>query len=277
MNLSATAGVVEARHRQILDLARHTGSVTVEDLAERLGVTPQTIRRDLNLLAHHSLLSRVHGGAVVTSGVDNIDYAERRQVATASKSAIGAAAAAQVPNGASLFINIGTTTEAIAHHLTGHRDLMVITNNLNVADILADSPSIEVIVAGGRVRARDRAVIGSLAMDFIRGFKVDYALIGASAIDPDGTFLDFDIDEVRVSQTIIGNARQVILAADASKIGRPAPVRIGSMADIDLLVIDRLDDAGLTEACRVAGVRIVETGEPAEDADTSAIHGEMAA
>jgi DeoR family transcriptional regulator, glycerol-3-phosphate regulon repressor len=258
---SSTAEAIAARHRQILELARHTGNVAVDDLADRFGVTPQTIRKDLNLLAERSMLARVHGGAVVTSGVDNLDYAERRLVAAASKSAIGAAAATQVPNGASLFINIGTTTEAIAHHLTGHRDLMVITNNLNVVDILADVPSIEVIAAGGRVRAHDRAVVGALAMDFIRGFKVDMALIGTSAIDPDGTLLDFDIDEVRVSQTIIRNARQVLLAADASKIGRPAPARIGDMHDIDILVIDRLDDPVLAEACRVAGVRVLETGE----------------
>ncbi len=166
-------------------------------------MTPQTIRKDLNILAGRSMLARVHGGAVVTSGTDNLAYAERRSVAAPAKAAIGAAAAALVPNGASLFINIGSTTEAIARALVDHRDLMVITNNLNVVDILGGRPSIEVIAAGGRVRASDRAVVGALAMDFIRGFKVDMALIGASAIDPDGSFLDFDVDEVRVSQTII--------------------------------------------------------------------------
>ena len=97
-------------------------------------------------------------------------------------------------------------------------------------------------------------------MDFIRGFKVDYALIGASAIDADGTLLDFDLDEVRVSQTIIRNARQVILVADASKIGRPAPIRIGDMNDVDFLVTDMLDDAGLADICREAGVHVVQTG-----------------
>jgi DeoR family glycerol-3-phosphate regulon repressor len=255
-----TARLVAARHRTILELARHTGSVSVDDLAKLLGVTPQTIRKDLNFLARRSMLARVHGGAVITSGVDNIAYADRRDVAAASKAAIGAAAAALIPDGASLFINIGTTTEAIAEHLVDHRDLMVITNNLNVVDILADVPSIEVIAAGGRVRASDRAVVGALAMDFIRGFKVDFALIGASAIDAEGTLLDFDVDEVRVSQTIISNARQVILAADASKIGRPAPIRIGDINDVDYLVTDMLDDPMLAELCRQAGVEVVQTG-----------------
>jgi DeoR family transcriptional regulator, glycerol-3-phosphate regulon repressor len=263
MSGANTAEAIAARHRQILDLARHTGNVAVDDLAERFGVTPQTIRKDLNQLAQRSMLARVHGGAVVTSGVDNIDYAERRMVASASKWAIGAAAAAQVPNGASLFINIGTTTEAIAHHLKDHRDLMVITNNLNVVDILADIPTIEVIAAGGRVRAHDRAVVGALAMDFIRGFKVDIALIGCSAIDSDGAFLDFDLDEVRVSQTIIRNARQVLLATDVSKLDRPAPVRIGDLRDIDILVIDKVEGTALADACRTSSVKIVETGTDA--------------
>lgn len=251
---------VAARHRVILELARHTGNVSVDALADQLGVTPQTIRKDLNVLARRSMLARVHGGAVITSGVDNLGYDERRHIAAGSKDAIGAAAAALVPNGASLFINIGSTTEAIARHLTGHRDLMVITNNLNVVDILAGSPSIEVIAAGGKVRPGDRAVVGALAMDFIRNFRVDYALIGASAIEPDGTFLDFDVDEVRVSQTIIRHARQVILSLDSSKLGRPAPAKIGDLADIDFLVTDAIGDARLAEACRMADVRIVETG-----------------
>ena len=254
--MQQSADVVAARHRQILETARHTGSVSVEALADALGVTPQTIRKDLNQLAKRSMLSRVHGGAVVTSGVGNLHYAERRLIAAETKDAIGAAAAALVPDGSSLFINIGSTTEAIARHLKGHRELMVITNNLNVVDILADSPGIEVIAAGGRVRPSDRAVVGALAMDFIRSFRVDYALIGASAIEPDGTFLDFDVDEVRVSQTIIAQARKVILTLDSSKLGRPAPVRIGGLDDIDYLVTDDIDDT-LGKACDAAAVTIV--------------------
>ncbi len=257
--MSGIAEVVAQRHGAILELARRTGSVTVDDLAVRLAVTPQTIRKDLNLLARRAMLARVHGGAVVASGVDNIDYADRRLVAAPSKDAIGAAVAALVPNGASLFLNIGTTTEAIARHLASHRDLMVVTNNLNVVDILADAPGIELIAAGGRVRRGDRAVVGAVAMDFIRGFRVDVALIGASAMERDGSFLDFDIDEVHVSQTIIRQARQVILALDSSKLGRVAPVRIGGLADLDFLVTDALD-AEFVAACREAGVQVVQTG-----------------
>ncbi|MEH3099442.1 DeoR/GlpR family DNA-binding transcription regulator [Sphingomonas adhaesiva] len=250
------------RHRQILEWARAAGSVEVDDLARRLSVTPQTIRKDLNELARRAMLSRVHGGAVVTSGIDNIDYAARRTVATGAKAAIGAAAAALVPNGASLFVNIGTTTEAVAAHLVRHRDLMVISNNLNVVDQLDGRPDIDVVVVGGQVRRGDRAVVGALAMQFIATFKVDLAIIGASAIDPDdGSLLDFSVDEVQVTQTIVKNARRVILVADAGKIGRAAPVRIGRLDMVDWLVTDRLVDPGLRRLCDDHGVTLIETGE----------------
>ncbi|PZQ59293.1 MAG: DeoR family transcriptional regulator [Sphingomonas taxi] len=257
------AGGVDAialRHGQILALAREAGSVAVEALATRFGVTPQTIRKDLNMLARRSMLSRVHGGAVITSGVDNIDYGTRRTVATGAKAAIGAAAAALIPNGASLFINIGTTTEAVASHLVHHHELMVISNNLNVVDILNHREHIDMVVVGGQVRQSDRAIVGALAMEFIRSFKVDYALIGASAIDPDGSLLDFAIDEVQVTRTLIQHARRVILVADSSKVGRAAPVRVGSLEAVDYWVTDHLLDPGLRDVCARDDVRVIESG-----------------
>jgi DeoR family glycerol-3-phosphate regulon repressor len=252
--------IVAARHARIVAMARSAGSVSVDDLAARLNVTPQTIRKDLNQLARQTMLSRVHGGAVITSGTDNLAYEARRTVATGAKAAIGRAAASLIPNEASLFINIGTTTEAVAAALVGHAGLMVISNNLNVVDQLDGRDGIEVVVVGGQVRRGDRAVVGPLAMEFIRTFKVDYALIGASALDPDGSLLDFSVAEVQVTQTIIRNARQVILVADSSKLGRPAPVRIGQVADIDYLVTDRLIDPGFLRLCEDGGVKVVTAG-----------------
>ena len=259
MSNAALTDVAE-RHARIVELARAGGSVSVEALATALGVTPQTIRKDLTLLERRALLTRVHGGATAASGTANLPYAERRGMAVAAKAAIGRATAALVPDGASLFINIGTTAEAIARALVGRRQLMVVTNNLNVVDILAEQPGIEVIAAGGRVRSSDRAVVGAIAMDFIRGFKVDLALIGASAIESDGSFLDFDVDEVRVSRTIIRNARQIILAVDSSKFDRAAPVRIGSLDNVDVIVTDSAPSE-LEASCAAAGVRLVETGD----------------
>jgi DeoR family glycerol-3-phosphate regulon repressor len=246
------------RRQEILALARVQGRLTVEDLASRFAVTPQTIRKDLKELCDQRLLSRVHGGAIIASGVENVEYEARRFVAQEEKRAIGIAAAALIPNNSSLFVNIGTTTEEVARALLDHQGLLVITNNINVATILYRHPRIDVIIAGGPVRRSDGGVIGAAAVDFIRQFKVDHAVIGASAIDEGGALLDFDYREVRVSQAIIENARHVILVSDRLKFERSAPVRIGHISQVDAFVTDELSSAPMAELCRVHGVKVIE-------------------
>jgi DeoR family glycerol-3-phosphate regulon repressor len=255
------------RRQEILAIARAQGRVSVEDLAGRFSVTPQTIRKDLNELCDQRLLSRVHGGALIASGVENIGYEARRFIAQDEKRAIGAAAAEIIPNNSSLFVNIGTTTEEVARALLDHEGLLVITNNINVATILYRHPRIEVIVAGGPVRRSDGGIIGAAAVDFIRQFKVDHAVIGASAIDEEGALLDFDYREVRVSQAIIGNARQVILVSDRLKFERSAPVRIGHISQVNVFVTDQLSSAPIAEQCRTHGVRVIEARPSAPDAE----------
>ena len=150
---------LSARQSEILDAARKTGRVIVDELARRFEVTAQTIRKDLNELCDRRFLSRIHGGAVIASGVRNLSYEARRFVAAEEKRAIGRAAAALIPNGCSLFINIGTTTEEVAEALIGHENMLVITNNLNVAMSLRRREGFEVIVAGragARIRRRGR-------------------------------------------------------------------------------------------------------------------------
>ncbi len=155
-------------------------------------------------------------------------------------------------------INIGTTTEEVASALTSHEDLLVITNNLNVAMLLYRHPRIEVIVAGGAVRRADGAVIGSTAISLIGQFKVDYAIIGASAIDEEGALLDFDYREVQAAQAIIANARSVMLVADSTKLRRSAPVRIAHISQIQTFVTDAALPAGLANICHTRGIEVIE-------------------
>ncbi|GAB4354429.1 MAG: DeoR/GlpR family DNA-binding transcription regulator [Gammaproteobacteria bacterium] len=250
---------LSARQQAILDHARHHGDVQVELLADTFQVTPQTIRRDLNQLCQMRLLQRVHGGAVIADGVENLGYAARKLLAAEMKEAIGRRAAMLIPNDSSLIINIGTTTEQVAEHLIGHVGLLVITNNINVVNTLRNSDTIEVMTAGGLVRREDGGIVGEATTDFIRQFKVDYAVIGASAIEEDGTILDFDMREVRVAQTIIRNARSVILVADEMKFHRKAPIRIGSIADIDYFVTDKRPPGAFLEVCAAHGVEVIMT------------------
>jgi len=246
------------RQKEILNIARASGRVLVEDLARRFEVSAQTIRKDLNDLCEQRALTRIHGGAMIASGVENLAYEARRFVAAEEKKAIGAAAAGLIPNGCSLFINIGTTTEEVAAALTSHEDLLVITNNLNVAMLLYRYPRIEVVVAGGAVRRADGAVVGSTATQLIGQFKVDYAIIGVSAIDEEGALLDFDYREVQVAQAIIANARSVMLVADSTKFTRSAPVRIAHMSQINTFVTDAALPAGLANICHHRGIQVIE-------------------
>lgn len=230
----------EQRHTAILHQARATGKASATDLADAFGVAVQTIRRDLRQLCDAGLLERVHGGAVLPSGVRNVGYEDRRSLNRDAKQRIARKAASLIPDRATLFLNIGTTTEAVARALVHHRELMVVTNNLNVANILASHQSCDVVVAGGNLRRADGGLVGDLAALAIAQFKVDYAVIGASAIDPDGDLLDFDPEEVRVSRQIIDAARASMVVADASKLTRKAPVRIASLAATTHFVTDRI-------------------------------------
>lgn len=244
------------RQAEIVALAKAEGRVTVDGLAELFAVTPQTIRKDLNELCDGNVLQRYHGGAMSVSGVVNYAYEARRQLAPEAKRAIGLAAAQLIPDDASLLINIGTTTEQVAMALRGRQGLMVITNNINVVNILQGHEAIEVIVAGGVLRHSDGGIVGEAAVDFIRQFKVDYAIIGTSAIDPDGTLFDYDYREVTVAKAIMESARKSILVADGMKLERTAPVRIGHISQLDYFVTETAPPASLKRILLDNGVGI---------------------
>jgi DeoR family transcriptional regulator, glycerol-3-phosphate regulon repressor len=252
---------INFRQHEILSIARQNGKVTVDELVARFEVTPQTIRKDLNDLCDQRMLTRTHGGALLSSGVENVAYESRRQMAADEKQRIGRRAAELIPNDCSLFINIGTTTEEVARALVDHSGLLAITNNIHVASILLPCPKIEVILSGGLLRRADGGIVGEQAVDFIKQFKVDYAVIGVSAIDDDGALLDFDYREVRAAQAIIENARTVILVSDAMKFSRSAPVRIGHLSQIDVFVTDEQPPEPIADICRHNGVAIEVSGE----------------
>ncbi len=247
---------VHHRHQKIRRIVEAKGFVTIESLANEFGVTPQTIRRDINTLTEKGLLNRYHGGAGMTSSTENVAYTERKVLCFQEKNKIAGDVARNIPDNASIFINIGTTTEAVAKALCNHKKLRVITNNLNVASIMSVNENFEVIVAGGLVRHKDQGIIGVATIDFIGQFKVDYGIIGISGIDVDGTLLDFDYREVRAARAIMDNSRNVFLAADHTKFGRNAMVRLGSIEEIDALFTDKQPPAGLAEVMAATDVQL---------------------
>lgn len=219
----------QERQALILKKIQQSGFVTIDELVNHFKVTPQTVRRDLNQLAKVQKISRLHGGAAIESSTVNTDYQTRKIMDLVAKEKIATELVSMIPDGSSLFINIGTTTETIARALLKHKNLQIVTNNLNVASILGAKEDFSVVIAGGEVRHRDGGVIGETTEEFIKNFRMDFGVIGISGIDLEGSLLDFDYREVRVAQAIIANSRQVLLAADHSKFGRNAMVRLGNI------------------------------------------------
>ena len=244
------------RHRKILELVKSLGFVSIESLSRNFSVSPQTIRRDINELTEARQLRRYHGGAGLPSSVENVAYTARKVICLPEKRRIARLLAKQIPDNASLFIDIGTTTEEVANALIHHKGLRIITNNLNVASILSENENFEVIVAGGVLRSRDRGITGKATIDFIQQFKVDFGVISVSGIDSGGCLLDFDYREVRVGQTIISNSRKVFLVADHTKFGREAMVRLCNIREIDALFTDRRPQPSMSKMLSEADVTL---------------------
>lgn len=245
------------RQKEILELAREEGKVTVDSLAAQYDVTVQTIRRDLSDLADSGRLERVHGGAVIPSGVVNIIYEERRRLNEAGKKAIAVKCGDAIPQGASVFMNIGTTTEAVARQLLDHENLLVVTNNLNIANILSANHSCEIILAGGILRRADGGIVGGMTVEMVKQFKFDFSVLGCSAIDSDGDLLDFDGQEVMVSSTAIKRSRKIMVLADYLKFQRTAPLKICSLGDADFLFTDATLSKDLMANCESWGTEVV--------------------
>ena len=225
------------RHNKILELVKQQGYVSTEQLVEELKVSSQTIRRDLNELAENHLIRRHHGGAATPSTTENSDYIDRKQFFSQQKSCIGQEVAKLIPHGSSLFIDIGTTPEAVAHALLAHQNLRVVTNNLNAAYLLMQKEDFKITLAGGVLRT-DGGIIGEATVEFINQFRLDYCILGISAVEADGSMMDYDYHEVQVKKALMRNARQVILVTDHSKFSRNAIVRLGNIRDVDYIVTD---------------------------------------
>jgi len=245
------------RLKKIVEMLNELGQVDVLSLAQTFDVTEQTVRRDLATLCQRGLASRMHGGARRLSSTASLSYEARRMRHIAGKSAIGKKAAELIPNASSIILNIGTTTEQVATALSGHENLKVITNNTNIVSIMQGANLDVLIHVGGIVRQSDGAVVGEEAVEFISRYKADYAVIGASSLDDDGSILDFDTREVAVARAILKNARTRILVVDQSKFETNAPIRIATIDELDFIVTDTEPSEAFANVAREAGTQIL--------------------
>ena len=245
-----------ARHEGILSVLRRRGFVSIAGLAKSFRVSEQTVRRDLKALAHQGLVTRYHGGAGLPAGPSDRSYEIRKVRFAAEKKRIARAVAAQIPEDATVFIDIGTTMEAIAEALLDHHSLTVITNHLSVAMILSRHPKFQILLAGGILRHNDHSTTGEAARVFLERFRVGYGIFGIGAINTDGELLDYNYRDIDVSSMAMRISRRKFIAVDHSKFEADAVVHVGSVADVDAIFTDRPPPADVEAIIRHHGVTI---------------------
>lgn len=245
------------RQETIIRHVRDKGFASIESMAESFGVSAQTIRREIIRLSERNLLQRYHGGAGLPAGRESLAYSNRRVRNSEAKRRLAETLAREIPNGASLFLDIGTTVEAVARALVRHSGLRVITVHILVAALLCEHTDFEIILAGGLVRNRDRAVTGEETSEFLRRFRVNFGIFSAGAVDADGQVLDYDYRDVQVSRIAMEISRKRFLAVDGNKFGADAMVRIADLSEIDAVFSDAAPPPAIAERIARQGARLV--------------------
>ncbi|WP_127561188.1 DeoR/GlpR family DNA-binding transcription regulator [Nioella ostreopsis] len=236
-----------ARAQEILDLLRLSGgSCRINALAEAIGVTEETVRRNIKRLTTEGLVQKFHGSVQLVEAKTELSFSVRMAEEPDAKRRIAAHVAAKIPSGASLFLDIGSTTAYIAQALQGHSDLFVVTNSVAVAHALAARNGNRVFMPGGELRPHDGGIFGVDALDFISRFQADFAILSIAAIDALNTFSIFDLEEAKYSRAIMDRAATRIVAADSSKFGRRAPIALANPELLDLLITDNQPPADIS-------------------------------
>lgn len=246
------------REREILEELRLAGgSSRIQFLAERLGVSEETIRRNIRSLQASGLVIKVHGGVHVADGHTEQPLHFRMGENPEAKRRIAAEVAALVEDGDTLFLDIGSTTVYIATALQRHQDLFVVTNSLSVAHILAARNGNRVFFAGGELRAHDGGAFGAEAAGFIERFNVRHAILSVTAIDAKSGFMLQDMQEAEISRVISRHAENRIVVADAQKFGRRAPIIIAEPQTYDMLVTDKTPPEEIRAMLAAANIGVI--------------------
>lgn len=227
------------RQTRILARAERQGFVTIESLADDFGVSAQTVRRDIIALDRAGLLQRFHGGAGSNGKSESLrlDHERKRALNVEAKRVIAAKAAALVPDGSAIFLDVGTTVEAAAVALNRKAELLVFTNSLHSA-LCFDHTRHEVYVIGGRLSGKDGSLTGETAVALLAGLRLDVALIGCSAIEDSGRVMDFDIGKIAVKRAAMRAAERSLLLATCSKFGRTARAEVATRETFAELVTE---------------------------------------
>jgi DeoR family transcriptional regulator, fructose operon transcriptional repressor len=251
----------EERHREISDMARSEGRVEVGSLASSLGVTPETVRRDLSILERRGIIKRTHGGAVpVERLLPEREVSERLGAMVAEKERIAKAALDFVPERGTLLLDAGTTTGVLAEMLPRDRgELTVVTNSIPIAQTLSSNPAVTLFLTGGRVRGRTLASVGEPATSFIKNLTPEVVFMATNGISLEKGLTTPDVAEATVKRAMVAAGRRIILLADHTKFGEEHFVRFAGVGDLDAIITDdglSGDEAALYEESGVEVLRV---------------------
>jgi len=239
--------LAEERQRLILSLVNTRGSISITEIKRKLRVSRETIRRDIVTLDQSKRLRRTHGGAVSMEQSEP-EMNVRQVMNPEGKQKIGTAAASLVPDGASVIIASGTTTQAVAEALSGHRDLTVFTNSVIVCGKLMGHNGNRVYMLGGEVQPINGATLGRDTTGMLANYFADFVFIGAGAISPAGWLMDYTREEGELHSLMLQSARTAVVVADHGKFGRFAPIRVGNFEKVTHLITDRTPDPEIVAA-----------------------------
>ena len=241
------------RHRDILNLLQQNGTLSIAELAGRLGVSFETVRRDLRPLADNHAIVRMHGAVALPSMLGEAPFERRLRDNPEAKKAIARELAATIRDGDSIMLDTGTTTSILARELLGHRRLTVITNSSDIARTLATSNENRVYMAGGELRSDNGAAFGSTAIEFISRFNVLHAVISVGAVSAGSGILDFDFEEAEFARTLLTRGDRRIAVTDHSKFNRSGLVKVCDFSDLTHLVTDGTPPPDIMSALESAG------------------------
>jgi DeoR family transcriptional regulator of aga operon len=248
----------QERHREISQLIRENGKATVVELSRLFRVSKSTIRRDLEQLDEHGVIQRAHGGALVAEHTAPEPPVIQRIVEKAEeKRRIGRAAADLVLDGESIFIGSGTTTLEVARNLADRENLTVITNALNVANVLAGHSNVTLVVVGGLLRHSELSMLGYIAEQAIKELNADKVVMGMRAIDTDYGLTSDYLPETMTDRAIIQSGRQLILVADHSKLGKVSTALVAPTTALHTLVTDSAASMNFVAKLRELGVQVI--------------------
>ena len=249
--------MLSAERRQvILDQLARDGKVVAVELSAFLGVSADTVRRDLQELAETGVLRRVHGGGLPPA-VGARPYAERREQAPAAKAAIARATCRLLHSGQVILLDAGTTTLEVARNLPPDLRAMVITNSPPIAIALAEHPNVEVSVVGGRLDKEARATVGAATVEALQAIRADVLVLGVCSLHPDVGITVNDLEESYVKKAMIANAADVVAVSSADKLGSAAPFVVGPLEELTHLVTERSSPDTELETYRARGVEVV--------------------